>query len=166
MANSTDELDWPATRSLFRRAFRSSFHYSVATVGEDGAPHVTPIGTVMLTEPGRGVLFDVFTSQLTRNLDNDPRVCVMAVDTAKRFWLTSLARGRFADPPALRLSGSAGPRRSATMEEQQRWLRRVRLTSRLKGHKLLFGNFTYVRDLTFEVAIPVRFGAMTRSTDI
>ena len=149
---------------MFKRAFRSSFHYSVATVDPDGTPHVTPIGSVMLTEPGRGILFDVFTSHLARNLDHDPRVCVMAVDTTKRFWLTSLARGRFDAPPALRLTGTAGPRRTPTIEEQQRWLRRVRSMRRLKGHDLLWGNLMHVRDLEFEDAVPVRLGVMTRES--
>ena len=164
MANTTDGPDWATASRVFKRAFRSSFHYSIATVDVDGAPRVTPIGSVMLTEPGRGIFFDVFASHLSQNLDNDPRVCVMAVDTTKRFWLTSLTRGRFDRPPALRLAGTAGPRRTPTTEEQQRWLRRVRSVRRLKGHALLWGNLTHVRDLQFEEAIPVRLGAMTRSS--
>jgi len=127
-----------------------------------GAPHVTPIASVMLTEPGRGVLFDIFTSRLARNLEHDPRLCVMAVDTTKRIWVTSMLIGRFALPPATRLTGTAGPRRAATPKEQQRWLRRVRPLSRLKGHALLWGNLTHVRDLAFEEVIPVGLGAMTR----
>jgi len=149
-------------RETFRRAFRSSFHYAIATVGEDGAPHLTPIGSVLLTDPGRGIFFDVFSSQLRENLDRDPRVCVMAVDSGKSFWLASLARGRFTAPPALRLTGTAGPRRRATAAEQQRWLRRVRPTRRLKGHQLLWGNLAHVRDLAFHTALPVRLGTMTK----
>lgn len=164
MAKTTNGLDWPTATGVFKRSFRSSFHYSVATVGPGGAPHVTPIGSVMLTEPGRGIFFDLFTSRLSRNLDNDPRVCVMAVDTTKRFWLTSLVRGRFDAQPALRLSGTAGPRRPPTPEEQQRWLRRVRSIRRLKGHDLLFQKLTHVRDLTFEESAPVRLGVMTRGS--
>ena len=49
MAKTTNGLDWPTATGVFKRSFRSSFHYSVATVGPDGAPHVTPIGSVMLT---------------------------------------------------------------------------------------------------------------------
>ncbi len=164
MPEPTRSIDWPIAQSVFRRAFRSSYHYSIATVSESGDPHVTPIGSVMLTEPGRGLFFDILTSRLSRNLDRDPRVCVMAVDTGKRFWLKSLARGRFAAPPALRLSGTAGPRRPATAEEQARWLRRVRMVRRLNGHAALWGNLDHVRDLSFGRAIPVRLGTMTRST--
>ncbi len=162
MARQVQPIDWSATRELFRRGFRSSLHCSIATVGPDGAPHVTPIGSVMLTEPGRGIFFDIFTSRLTRHLDDDPRVCVMAVDSRLRFWLASLMRGRFADLPALRLIGTAGPRRAATPDEQERWLRRVRSVRRLKGHGLLWGNLSHVRDLTFHTALPVDVGVMTR----
>ena len=166
MARTTGDLDWATATGVFKRAFRSSFHYAIATVGPDGAPRVTPIGSVMLTEPGRGIFFDVFASQLSQNLDNDPRVCVMAVDTTKRLWLTSIARGRFNLPPAIRLAGTAGPRRAPTVEEQQRWLRRVRSVRRFKGHALLWGNLTHVRDLELDEALPVRLGAMTRGPGV
>lgn len=162
MDQMNDELAWESVTSLFRRTFRSTLHYSVATVGPDGAPHVTPIASVLLTEPGRGILFDIFTSRLAFNLEHDPRLCVMAVDTTKRFWLKSLLRARFGLPPATRLTGTAGPRRRATVEEQQRWLRRVRPLSRLKGHALLWGNLAHVRDLAFDEVVPVRLGSMTR----
>jgi hypothetical protein len=155
-----DGMDWEAVRAVFRRGFRSSLHFALATVGEDGTPHVTPIGSVLLTEPGKGIFFDIFTSQLARNLDRDPRVCVMAVDSGKRFWLTSLMKGRFAALPALRLVGTAGPLRIATPEEQTRWLRRVRPVRRLAGHRR-WGDLRQVRDLTFDAVLPVTMGAMT-----
>ena len=149
-------------REMFRRAFRSSFHYAIATVGEDNAPHLTPIGSVLFSDPGRGIFFDIFSSQLSQNLDRDPRVCVMAVDSGRSFWLASLARGRFNAPPALRLTGTAGPRREATPTEQHRWLRRVRPVRRLKGHQHLWGDLTHVRDLTFHTALPVHLGTTTK----
>jgi hypothetical protein len=152
-------------RKVFRRALRTSLHYAMATVGEDGAPHLTPIGSVLLSDPGRGIYFDIFSSQLSQNLDRDPRVCVMAVDSGKSFWLASLARGHFTAPPALRLTATAGPRRPATLSEQRRWLRRVRPVRRLRGHQLLWGNLTHVRDLTFHTALPVHLGKMTEPLD-
>ncbi len=162
MAVPGQHADWAETKALFREAFRSSFHYSVASLGEDGAPHLTPVGSVLLTEPGRGIFFDIFTAQLGKNLDNDPRVCVMAVNSGKRFWLRSLARGRFARHPALRLYGTAGPRRDATSEEQARFRKRIRPARRLRGHDLLWRDLSHVRDLTFHTIVPVRVGAMTR----
>ena len=162
MTTPDRQIDWVMTKEMFRRAFRSSFHYAIATVDENGAPHVTPIGSVLLNDPGQGIFFDIFSSQLSRNLDRDPRLCVMAVDSGRSFWLAALARGRFSGPPALRLTATAGPRRPATLAEQQRWLHRVRPVRRLKGHRLLWGNLIHVRDLTFHTALPVRLGPMTK----
>lgn len=166
MTSPNAEIDWSMTRTLFRHAFRSSFHYAIATVNENGTPHLTPIGSVLFDEPGRGIFFDIFSSQLSKNLDRDPRVCVMAVDSGKGLWLASLARGRFSRPPALRLSGTAGPRRPATPKERQRWLRRVRPLRRFKGHELLWGDLTHVRDLSFDTALPVHLGTMTKAPEM
>jgi len=160
MGMQNEEISWSATKDMFRRAFRSSYHYTIASTGPDGMPHVTPVGSVLLTEPQQGLFFDIYTSELSRNLDRDPRFTVMAVDSGKRFWLVSLARGKFGDRPALRLSGTAGPRRLSTDEERQRWLRRVRTVRRLRGHGLLWGDLSYVRDLSFDKVIPVRLGRM------
>lgn len=165
MAGSPGSLDdWPGVKRMFRRGLRSSRHFAIATVGEDGGPHLTPIASVILTEPGKGFFFDIFTERLGENLDRDPRVCVLAVDSGLRFWLGSLLRGRFADPPALRLLGTAGPRRPATPEERERWLRRVRPVRRLVGYRLLWGHLDHVRDLTFDAAIPVGMGPMSGPT--
>jgi hypothetical protein len=162
MTKPDRQIDWAMTQKMFQRAFRTSFHYAIASVGENGTPHLTPIGSILLNDPGRGIFFDIFSSQLSHNLDRDPRVCVMAVDSSKRFWLASLTRGRFTAPPALRLTGTAGPRRPATPTEQQRWLHRVRPLRRLKGHQALWGDLTHVRDLTFHTALPVQLGTMTK----
>lgn len=161
MTRQSPEFDWAKTKDLFRRGFRSSMHCAIATVGDDGGPHVTPIGSVILTDPGQGIFFDIFTSQLASNLDNDPRVCVLAVNSGRTFWLKSMVKGRFERPPALRLVGTVGPRRRATTEEQHRWLRRTRLTRWLPGYALLWSNLDHVRDLTFHTTVPVDMGPMT-----
>jgi hypothetical protein len=155
-------LDWNLVRRGVTDAFRSSLHCSVATLNEDGSPHLTPIGSVLLTEPGRGIYFEIYATQLARNLERDPRLEVMAVDSGKGFWLLALARGRFSRPPGFRFTGTAGPRRPASAEEQRRWRRMVRRARRLKGHDLLWGQLKHVRDLTFDAVAPVRIGALTR----
>ena len=48
--------NWADIKKLFGQAFRSSFHYALATVNEDGEPHVTPIGSLILCDPGHGSL--------------------------------------------------------------------------------------------------------------
>jgi hypothetical protein len=154
--------DWNSVRRGVADAFRSSLHCSVATLNEDGSPHLTPIGSVLLTEVGRGIYFEIFTTQLARNLERDPRLEVMAVHGGVGFWLLALARGRFSRPPGYRLSGKAGPRRLASAEEQCLWRRKVRRLRRLRGHDMLWGQLTYVRDLVFDAVTPVRIGALTR----
>jgi hypothetical protein len=153
---------WRALRRLFARAFATSRSYAVATVGPDGAPHVTPIGSLILREPGRGFFFADFTSQLSRNLDSDPRLCVLAVDRGIVFWLRALFSGRFSSPPAVRLRGRVvGPAREATAVEKKLWLGRVRTWRYLRGHRLLWANLRQVREVVFEDVEPVELGAMT-----
>ena len=96
---------WGEIRRVFAAAFSSSFHFAVATVGADGEPHVTPIGSVVLTEPGRGFYFEEYPTRLPRNLRHDPRVSILAVNSSRGFWLRTLLFGRFPAPPAVRLRG-------------------------------------------------------------
>ena len=56
---------WREVRSLFKESFRSSFHFAIATVGGEGDPHVTPIGSLVLGKPGHGLSLpelNLFTS--------------------------------------------------------------------------------------------------------
>ncbi|MCP3164100.1 pyridoxamine 5'-phosphate oxidase family protein [Myxococcus qinghaiensis] len=153
---------WRQVRQLFSRAFASSLHFAIASVDARGAPHVTPIGSVLLGEPGRGIFFEVFARQLPTNLTKDSRVSILAVDSGKLFWLRSLFAGRFARPPALRLVGHVlGPPRRATPEEQQRFARRVRRLRWLKGHARLWSQLDHVRDFEVERIESVHLGAMT-----
>ena len=52
--------NWKVIKRLFNRSFNSSFHYALATVNDKGEPHVTPIGSLILLEPGHGVYFEEF----------------------------------------------------------------------------------------------------------
>ena len=156
------EQNWDQVRDLFRASFRSSFHYAIATVGRGGEPHVTPIGSLVLGEPGRGFYFEQFTRQLPANLLTDQRVCVLAVNSSRWFWLRSLFGGRFARPPAVRLYGTAGELRPATTGEIERWQRRVRPVRWSRGHALIWRDMRKVRDIRFDRIEPVRIGAMTR----
>ena len=111
---------WKEIKELFRQSFKSSFHYAIATVNGDGEPHVTPIGSLILGEPGRGLYFEEFPTQLPRNLQNNKRVCVLAVNSSRWFWIKSLVGGKFAGPPAVRLYGTVGEVREATEKEIDR----------------------------------------------
>lgn len=154
---------WKLVCATLRHAHSSSLHCAVASIAPDGRPHVTPIGSIMLTAPGCGVYLDVVNVDLGRNLDRDSRVTIMAVDSRRRAWLTSLIRARFDSPPALRLVGTAGPARPLTDQEGDRFRRRVRLALRTKGGQQLWGRdgHYFARDLTITQVIPVRIPRMT-----
>jgi hypothetical protein len=155
--------DWEMARQTVRHSFSSSLHCTITSVNADGSAHATPVGSVLLTAPGYGFFFDIFNRQLAHNLDLDPRVTILAVDSSKRLWLSSLLRGHFTRPPGVRLVGEAGPRRLATAVEVQRWHRAVRPLLRTRGGQILWGKLRYVRDLSIETTSPINLGKMTGS---
>lgn len=156
----TDE-QWEIVRKLFSRTFLTSFHYAVATVNADGAPHVTPIGSLILLDRGRGFFFEEYLGTTARNFQNDKRICVLAVHTSRWLLLKSLLLGRFTSPPAIRLAGTVGEKREATPEEMKLFRQRVGGYRLFKGYHLLWSRLRLVRDVTFDAALPVRMGAMT-----
>ena len=159
----TDPAVWRQVQRTLARAQRSSLHSAIASIGADGHPHVSPIGSVRLGAPATGTYLDVFNVQLGRNIDHDPRITVLAVDSSPATWLRGLVEGRFPHPPGVRLVGTASPSRPATQEEIGRFRRSVRPTLLTKGGRALFGRVDHVsaRDLTFTGVIPVRTGTLT-----
>ena len=154
---------WQTAWALVKRSFRSSLHYAFASVNADGTPHVTPIGSLLLREDApSGFYFELFTKQLPHNLEQQPQVCILAVNSSKWFWLRALFLGRFPSPPAVRLRGTVGARRQATPAEMALWRKRIGWSRWLKGHQLLWGNLRFVRDIHFESIEPVRLGEMTQ----
>ena len=154
--------NWGEIKALFRESFRSSFHYAIASIGENGEPHVTPIGSLILDKPGYGYYFEKYPNKLPQNLSAHSQVCVLAVNSGRWFWLKSLFAGRFPTPPALRLYGIAGDLRVATDQEMARWQRRVRRIRFTKGHALIWHGMTQVREIEFNRIEPVHIGEMTR----
>ncbi len=153
--------NWPEVKDLFRESFKSSFHYAIATVGENGEPHVTPIGSLILDRPGFGFYFEKFPQRLPRNLAKNNHVCVLAVNSARWFWLKSLIGGRFSSPPAVRLHGVSGKLREATDREIVLWQKRIKSVSLSKGHAIMWRDMTMVRELEFTRIEPVHIGEMT-----
>ena len=167
MTNTLDPLDplvWKTTKSVFHRARASSLHCAIASIDADGSPHVTPIGSVLLGEPGRAVYFDAYNVALARNLDRDPHCSILAVDSGKASWLRALLRGRFDTAPGVRLVGTVSPPRPATAAELDRFRRAVRPALRTKGGRLLWGHPERfrARDVTVTGVQPVRISTMTR----
>ena len=154
--------NWKDIRRLFARSFRSSLHFAMASITSEGLPHVTPIGSLILCEPGRGVYFEEFTRHMRSNFEENQNVCVLAVRSGLLFWLASLVRGRFSTPPAIRLSGKVGMRRAATDEELKLWNKRVGKLRFTKGYRLMWANMCTVRDVHFSNVDEVHLGEMTR----
>lgn len=84
----------------------------------------------------------------------------MAVDTGRLFWLRSLMTGRFIAPPAVRLYGTVSALRPATSPELEHVRQSVRATQRLKGGRMLWSDFSKVRDVAFNGFRPVRYPVM------
>jgi len=154
---------WPLVKKIFKQSFSSSFHFSIATVDKNGQPHITPVGSLILGKPGHGIYFEAFTTKLQNNLKTNNHVSILAVNSNKWFWLKSLFKGRFSEPPALRLQGEAGELREATEFEIELWHRRVKAFKLTKGHKIMWKDMTMVREITFSKIDPVYIGPMTKN---
>ena len=156
----TDE-QWATVRQIVPRTILSSLHCSVASVNPDGSPHVTPIGSFLPTEKGRGVYFDAFNSQLAANVERDPRVTILAVHSGWIMWGRSFLKGRFVSPPGIRLIGNVGAQRRSTQQEVQRFHRLVGRLLHTKGGQRMWASLPLVRDVTIERVLPVWMGEMT-----
>jgi len=134
----------------------------MGTVDIEGRANLAPIGSLILRSEMKGFYFDIFASQLSKNLDVNPEITIQFVNSGKLFWLKSLISGSFATPPAVRLFGTAGPRREATELEVARFEKRIGALRMFKGYALLWKNLKYVRDIDFHGFQAVNLGKMTR----
>jgi uncharacterized protein len=159
----TDPQVWRTARAVVHRTRTSSLHCAIASVDADGCPHVTPIGSVMLGEPGQAVYLDVFNVALGRNLDRDPHCAILAVDSRKLTWARALLTGRFDVAPGVRLVGTVSPAREASSAEVERFGRSVRSAMRTRGGRQMWGNTSRLqaRDVTVTGVVPVRIPGMT-----
>jgi hypothetical protein len=153
---------WKTIQAIFRESQNSSMHFAVATVSEEGAPHVAPIGALFLREDKTGFYFDEFPVNMSKNMERNPRVCILAVNSDFAFWQKSLFAGRFVTPPAVRLMGSVGQKREGTEEEIAMWQNHVKAAQRTKGYELMWKNMRMVRDIHFDSFEPVSCGEMTQ----
>jgi len=157
-----NEKQWAQIRMIFQDAFNSSFHFAIATLNRDGSPHVTPIGSLMLLDDRKGFYFEEYVTNLSRNLEHNKRVCVMAVNTGKWAMLKSFFLGKFIAPPGVRLMGTATDRREATPQERELFQQRVKNYRMFKGYERLWSKLKYVREIHFDAYEPIRIGALTR----
>ena len=155
---------WKEIHRLFKSAVKSTLYYSFATTNPDGSPHITPIGSIVLRDDKTGFYFEGFSRNIPSNTKQNQRVCVMAVNAGKWFWLKSLFRGRFDSPPGVRLMGKAGEKRKGTDQELAQWQKRVKPLKKFKGYDLLWKNMTDVRDIYFDGFEPIEAGVMTKGS--
>lgn len=148
--------NWQTIRQNFRHGFATNLHVSIATVDAEGQPNVTPIGSFFLNRDDfSGFYFEIFSQNIPRNAVTNPKVCIMAVNSGKWYWLKSMLFGKFKTPPMTKIYGTIGGRRVPTPAEIERGNRRLGRMKALPGGKKLFGNMAYVREVhfhAFEVA--------------
>ena len=156
-----DQAKWKMIKKLFLKASFSSMHYSIATTNSDGTPHVTPIGSLFLTELCKGFYFEEYAYRLKRNMEHNSRVCVLAVNSSKIYWLRSIIKGSFSAPFSIRLMGTAEKRRDATQWEYDRLDKMIGRLKWSRGYRLLWNNLKIVRDINFHSFEPVRAGKMS-----
>lgn len=157
---------WATIRTLVEQTLKTTHFCAVATINPDGSPHIAPIGSLFLTEAGKGFYFERFPKITRANLEQEQRLCVLAAPRLGLWsFVKALFRGRFVTSPGVRLAGRAGARRLASEEEQRRWHDRVKSYGPfrlLKGYKLVWGDLRYVREITFDAFEPLTLGRMTK----
>jgi uncharacterized protein len=155
--------DWKRIQSVLAQGQASSIYCSIATVDPDGMPNITPVGTVFLRDDQTGYFFDHYAVSLGHNIDENPNICIMAVNSGAIFWAKALLFGRFSSPPGVRLYGKAGCKREATASEIALIEKRVKAAQLLKGGRLLWSGFSQVRDISFSHYRPVKYPVMMDS---
>ena len=156
------KTNWRTIRQHFNKSFSSNLHVSIASVDSEGNPTVTPIGSLFLNDDQTGFYFEKFPSKLPAHAKTNPKVCLLAVNSNRFFWLKALFRVKFSEYPAIKLYGELGERRKATDKEISRLNRRMKATKGLKGNTYLWGNMETVRVISFTKAEKINLGKMTQ----
>ncbi|MBI4651677.1 pyridoxamine 5'-phosphate oxidase family protein [Candidatus Desantisbacteria bacterium] len=154
--------NWKMVRDVCNKGLDTNSHLSLGTVNEDGSPNIAPVGSFIFLEyPGKAFFFDKFFTTTSKNIDRDPRICVIGVNSGFLFWMNSLRRGYFSSPPGIRLTGIAGQKREATDKERAMWLDKVKTARRTKGYKILWADMKHIRDVEFKTYELGSVGEMT-----
>ena len=153
--------DWKKIREHFNKSFRSNFYVSIASVDSKNNPTVTPIGSLFLNDNQTGFYFEKFPSKLPEHANNNPNVCLLAVNSGRLFWLKALFREKFSDFPAIKLYGELREKRKATEKDIKRLNRRMKRTKGLKGSTYMWSNMEFVREIKFTKAEKIHLGKMT-----
>ena len=153
----TDQMFKQKIKPLFSQAV----FCSVATVNAEGIPHVTPIGSVVLKNKNQGWFFQKFTKNIPQNAEHCEYATLMAVNDGKWFWLKSLLKGQFKNPPAMRLLVKLGDLRPATETEAEKFKRRVSVFKHTKGYAMMWQDMANIREFEIIEYKPVYIGQMS-----
>ncbi len=156
----TDDV-WKKITSYYNEYSKKAFHCSFATASSEKEPNVTPIGSLVLRDNATGFFFDVFPTVMSRNIEDNGKVCLMLINGSTLFWFRSFRKGVFDKPSGIKMAGTVGEKREATPEEKEAFLGRYKRLKGFKGFKILWGDLDYVRDITFTDYYPIMTGAMT-----
>lgn len=151
---------WTEIKALFNESFSTSFHFAVATVNSQGEANVTPVGSILLGEPGKGIYFEKMTKGLAKSFEDNQQICVLAVNSSSWYWLKSLFGGRFNTPTAVRLFGNTGELRPATELEIARLQKRVSKQGVNQTQVISWLKTHMVRDIHFTRLEPVQMGGL------
>jgi len=119
------------------------------------------IGSLFLNNTQSGFYFEKFPNKLPNSTKYNRKICILAVNSGKWFWIKSLFLGKFATFPGLKLYGKLGEKREANKVDLRRLKNRMKLTKGLKGHTYLWTDMQFVRDITFSRCEKIQLGEMT-----
>ena len=154
--------NWNNIKVHFNNSLKSNFYVSIAYLDSENIPTATPIGSLFLNDDQTGFYFEKFSSMLLLNAEPKKKICVLAFNSNRWFWIKSLLKGKFNNYPAIKLYGELGERREAKESEIRRLKNRTKLIRGLKGYKYLFGDMKFVREVIFTKGRKVNLGEMTK----
>ena len=155
------ENNWGRVTKIVLESMKSSMCCGLGTVGADGIPHVTPIGSLVFTGVGKGFYFEQLPVKTPENIRGNAELCFMAVNSSRLYWLKFFITGKFSALPGIRLYGTAGEKRNATDLEKQLWQSKVKSFKKYKGYDILWKDLTRGREVTFHSFEPVLCGKAT-----
>lgn len=156
------KIDEVMFKKKIKPVFSQAMYCAVATVNQEGLPHVTPIGSVVLNNSRSGWFFQKFTKNIPLNADHCEFATIMAVNSGRWFWLKSLLKGQFKKPPAMRILVKLGDVRPAKEVEATKFKNRVKLFRRTKGYDMMWKDMSHIREFEIIEYKPVFIGQMTQ----
>ena len=84
----------------------------------------------------------------------------MLAENNRWFWIKAVLFGKFDHAPGIRLMGTVGERREATIQEINKFKKPLGKLKIFKGYKPLWGVMEHGRDIFFESFETVKCGPM------